>query len=175
MFEQAHLTPPRSILQQMHPKSLLTFVSETLAPLARSVHSMLNSHDAEISSETNVLKSSEEIDLDAIRLKETEVQFSDATAEVVKSGKALDIIGADEEELCVICSEIMSPGIRLEDAVTCKLPEHSMLAAPCGHAFCLSCWKQFYTMEVNEGRGEVIRCPGNTFSLDAKVYAFRRV
>lgn len=156
VFEQAHLTPPGSSVQQMNPKSLLSFVSDTLAPLARNVHSMLNSHDAEIASSTSLLKSSsEEIHLDAIRLSESEAH--DKSENISNEESTVP-------ELCVICSEAMSRAVRLEDAAMSKLFPHSKLAAPCGHAFCLSCWKQFYSLEVKEGRGEAIRCPGRHFS-----------
>lgn len=159
MFEQANLSPPGSSLKQMTPKSLLTFVSETLAPLARNVHSMLNSHDAEISSSVNVLKSSsEEIHLDSIRLSESEAKAG--ASDGVHDEAETFTEDSESVELCVICSETMSRAVRLEDAALSKLFPHSKLAAPCGHAFCLSCWKQYYSLEVKEGRGEAIRCPG---------------
>ena len=144
----------------MNPKSLLTFVSETLAPLARNVHNMLNSQDAEITSSANLLKSSsEEIHLDSIRLRDSGEQ-ADASEGVQDKLQRTVEEEEPQPELCVICSEPMSQAVRLEDAALGKLFPQSKLCAPCGHAFCLSCWKQFYCMEVKEGRGEAIRCPG---------------
>ena len=62
-------------------------------------------------------------------------------------------------ELCSICSEEMSfPQEGNKEVMTND--GHIRVAASCQHAFCFTCWQVYYNLEVAEGRGEVIRCPG---------------
>ncbi|CAH8309223.1 unnamed protein product [Eruca vesicaria subsp. sativa] len=48
----------------------------------------------------------------------------------------------------------MACGICMED----DLPSHAMTRMECGHFFCNDCWKEHFTIKINEGQSKRIAC-----------------
>jgi hypothetical protein len=120
---------------------------DAISPLKQNLQGIFDDLQSIIDTpqqEVSIVKR-EEVDLDSIRLGTDEA-----------------VVTAPPEEFCSICSDAMSSELDLGAVLESGArPEDSgKVTSQCGHAFCYSCWQQYYSMEVREGRGEVIRCPG---------------
>ena len=66
-------------------------------------------------------------------------------------------------EECIVCGEILLYPVSAYDLDNRDVPdaESRSIQCPAGHQFCLNCWRSSVQMQVREGTGLSLQCPGS--------------